>query len=67
MQPIGAHDGEVMYFGSVCFRGEICFPNCDDICMCVVNKQFEILEFVFDSVYVLSHFYCCVCVLVWFL
>ena len=26
--------------------------NCDDICMCVVNKQFEILEFVFDSVYV---------------
>ena len=26
--------------------------NCDDICMCVVNKQFELLEFVFDSVYV---------------
>ena len=25
---------------------------CDDICMCVVNKQFELLEFVFDSVYV---------------
>ena len=22
------------------------------ICMCVVNKQFELLEFVFDSVYV---------------
>ena len=26
--------------------------NCDDICMCVVNKQFEHLEFVFESVYV---------------
>ena len=31
---------------------DIGFPNCDDICMCVVNKQFELLEFVFDSVYV---------------
>ena len=36
----------------VCFRGELGFLNCDDICMCVVNKQFELLEFVFDSVYV---------------
>ena len=27
------------------------FLDCDDICMCLVNKQFEILEFVFDSVY----------------
>ena len=26
--------------------------NCDDICMCVVNKQFELPKFVFDSVYV---------------
>ena len=26
--------------------------NCDDICMRVVNKQFELLEFVFHSVYV---------------
>ena len=26
--------------------------NCDDICMWVVHKQFEVLEFVFDSVYV---------------
>ena len=49
---IGAHGGEAMYFGSFCFRGEIGFLNCDDICMCVVNKQFELLEFVFDSVYV---------------
>ena len=30
----------------VCFRGELGFINCDDICMCVVNKQFELLEFV---------------------
>ena len=42
----------MMYFGCVCFRGELGFLNCDDICMCVVNKQFELLEFVFDSVYV---------------
>ena len=26
--------------------GELGFLNCDDICMCVVNKQFELLEFV---------------------
>ena len=26
--------------------------KCDDICMCIVHKQFELLEFVFDSVYV---------------
>ena len=31
---------------------ELGFLNCDDVCMCVVNKQFELLEFVFDSVYV---------------
>ena len=35
-----------MYFGGVYFRGELGFLNCDDICMFVVNKQFEILEFV---------------------
>ena len=52
MQPIGTHGGEVTYFGCVCFRGELGFLNCDDICMCVVNKQFELIEFVFDSVYV---------------
>ena len=52
MQPIVTHSGEVMYFGCSCFRGELGFLNCDDICMCVVNKQFELLEFVFDSVYV---------------
>ena len=26
--------------------------KCDDVFMCVVNKQFELLEIVFDSVYV---------------
>ena len=49
---IGTHGGEVMYFGCVCFRGELGFLNCDDICICVVNKQYELLEFVFDSIYV---------------
>ena len=52
MQPIGVHYCEVMYFGCFGFRGELGFMNCDDVCMCVVNKQFELLEFVFDSVYV---------------
>ena len=41
-----------MYFGCFGFRGELGFLNCDDICMYVVNKQFELLEFDFDSVYV---------------
>ena len=50
MPPIGAHGGEVMYFESVCFRGELGFLNFDDICMCVVNKQFELFQFVFNSV-----------------
>ena len=40
MHPIGTQGGEVMYFGCVCFRGKLGFLNCDDICMCVVNKQF---------------------------
>ena len=42
VQPIGAHGGEVMYFRCFCFRGEFGFMNCDDICMYVVNKQFEL-------------------------
>ena len=41
-----------MYFWSVCFRYELGFVNCDYICMCVVNNQFELLKFVFDYVYV---------------
>ena len=52
VQPMSTHGGEIMYFGCVYFRGELGFLNCDDICKCVVNKQFELLEFVFDTVYV---------------
>ena len=52
MQPIGTHGGEVVYLGCVCFMADLGFLNCDDICMCVVNRQFEFLEFVFDFVYV---------------
>ena len=44
MQLIGAHGSKVMYFGNFWFRGELGFLNCDDICMCVMNKQFELLE-----------------------
>ena len=40
VQPIDTHGGGVMYLGCVCFRGELGFRNCDDICMCVMNKQF---------------------------
>ena len=43
-----------MYFGCFGFRGEHGFLKYDDICMCVVNKQFQLLEFVFDSVYVVG-------------
>ena len=52
VQPIVAHCCEVMYFGCFDFRGDLGFLNCDDVSMCVVNKQFELLEFVFESVYV---------------
>ena len=52
VQPISSHCCKVMYFGCFGFRSELGFLNCDDVCMCVVNKQFELLEFVFDSVYV---------------
>ena len=44
--------GEYMYFGSFCFRNELGFLDCDGICMCLVNKHFELIEFVFNSVYV---------------
>ena len=36
----------------VIYKGGLGFPNCDDIYMCVVDKQFELLEFLFDFVYV---------------
>ena len=51
-RPIGAHGGKGIYFWSFCFRGVLGFLNRDDICMYVVNKQFELLEFVSDSVYI---------------
>ena len=54
VQHIGVHGGEVMYFCSVFIRGGLGFQNCYDICMCVVNKQFELLEFMFDSVMLTS-------------
>ena len=38
VQPICENGDEVMYFESFCFRGELGFLNCDDTCMCVVNK-----------------------------
>ena len=71
VQHIVAHCCEVMYFGCFDFWGELGFLNCDDVCMCVVNKQFDLLEFVYESVYVdlqydeISLIYCWVCVLVW--
>ena len=52
MQPIVAHCCEVIYFECFDFWGELGFLNCDDVSMCVVNKQFELLEFVLESVYV---------------
>ena len=41
-----------MYLGCFGFKGELGFLNYDDVCMCVGNKQFELLEFVSESVYV---------------
>ena len=41
-----------MYLGGLAFRDELGFLNCDDVCMCIVNKQFEPLELVSESVYV---------------
>ena len=52
VHPNGVHGGKVMYFVMFCFRGDICFLNCDDICICVVNKHFGLLKFVFDSIHV---------------
>ena len=50
VQPIVVHCCEVMYSGRFDFSGEVGFLNCDDVCMCVVSKQFELLGFVFESV-----------------
>ena len=45
-------DVKLCIFGVLALWGELGFLNCDDVCMCVVNKQFELLEFVSESVYV---------------
>ena len=37
---------------SFCFRGKFGFLNCDDNGLCVVNKQFEPLEFISNYIYV---------------
>ena len=50
--PCATYRCEVMNFGCFGFRGELGFLNSDDVCMCVVNKQFELLEFNSESVYV---------------
>ena len=52
LQHMRMHGGEVMYSGCFCFRGEPGSLNCDETCMCAVNMQFELLEFVFGSIYV---------------
>ena len=70
VQPIGTHGGEVMYLECVCLRVEIGFMNCDDICMCVVNKQCELIEFLFISFMLTSRLLlgmcpCVVSVVIW--
>ena len=52
MQHVAAHGDDVVYFGCFCFMDELAFLDCYDICMCIVNKYFELLNFVFNSVYV---------------
>ena len=41
-----------MYIGSVSFGDELGFLNYHCICMCAMNKQFELFKFVLDSIYV---------------
>ena len=43
VQPVGAHGGEIMYFGCFCFGGELGFLDCDNICVCVVNKHLKLI------------------------
>ena len=58
VQPIGSHCCEAMYFGCFGFRGELGFLNCDDVCMCIVNKQFDKISLTFTTA---SVCFCCVC------
>ena len=52
VQPIVSHRRESMYFGCFDFRVSLVSRTVDDVCMCVANKQPELPEFVFESVYV---------------
>ena len=52
VQPIVARCYEVMYCGCFGIRSQLGFLISYDICMCVVNKKFELIEFVFEPVYV---------------
>ena len=74
VQPIYTYGDEVMYFGCFCFRGELGFLNCDDIYMCIVNKQFELLAYmltcscsimIFISLLLLGLCACAVSVVIW--
>ena len=44
VRPICVNGGKVMYIWIFCFRGELGFLNSYDICMCVVNKQLDLLK-----------------------
>ena len=52
MWPVGPNSRVCWYFGSIRFRGELGFLNCDDVCMRVFDESFELLEFVVYAVYV---------------
>ena len=49
---VGSNSRVCWYFGSIRFRGELGFLNCDDVCMRVFDESFELLEFVVYAVYV---------------
>ena len=56
----------------VCFRGELGFLNCNDICMRVVDKQFEFIPFmltcsmiIFHSLLLLDRCPCGVSIVMW--
>ena len=51
VQPIGAHGGEFMYFGSFCFRDELGFLNCDDISMATKQKRPSKMHFFSSKIY----------------
>ena len=65
---VRTHGGEGMYIESFCFRAQLGFRNCDDICMCVVNKKLSSPVYVdlqYDEIHVTftagSVSVCCVC------